>query len=199
MKHWWVPGPADRLRAHVHPPVRRFRAGARRRQEPSAPRSATAWRPITSPMRCSSRRKSGNGKRFKGKSGKRRQSELKPSASEKSAAGLVQCTAMLCGALLSQARELSRSSNRRPARRRVGKVARGPRGGGGATRARRSSFEDRTGFKSIFDGTMKGWDGDPDLLAGRRRHAGRDRNRREPAQGKHLRDLSRRGARRISS
>jgi hypothetical protein len=32
---------------------------------------------------------------------------------------------------------------------------RGPRG------AAPLNFEDRTGFKSIFDGTMKGWDGDP--------------------------------------
>ncbi len=37
MKHWWVPGPPDRLRAHVHSPVRRFREGRRRGQEPSAP------------------------------------------------------------------------------------------------------------------------------------------------------------------
>ena len=36
MKHWWVPGPADRLRAHVHPPVRRFRRGCGRRQVAAA-------------------------------------------------------------------------------------------------------------------------------------------------------------------
>ena len=28
MKHWWVPGPADRLRAHVHAPVRGLSRGA---------------------------------------------------------------------------------------------------------------------------------------------------------------------------
>ena len=32
MKHWWVPGSADRIRALVHPPVRRFSAGRGRRQ-----------------------------------------------------------------------------------------------------------------------------------------------------------------------
>ena len=45
MKHWWVPGPADRLRAHVHPPVRGFRAGASARARPSRRRSATGSRP----------------------------------------------------------------------------------------------------------------------------------------------------------
>ena len=34
MKHWWVPGSPDRLRAHVHPPVRRFRRGAGQRGAP---------------------------------------------------------------------------------------------------------------------------------------------------------------------
>ena len=33
MKHWWVPGLADRLRAHVHPSGRRFPVGGGRRQE----------------------------------------------------------------------------------------------------------------------------------------------------------------------
>ena len=44
--------PADRLRAHVHPPVRRFREAAGDGQEPARRRSATGWRPTTSPTRC---------------------------------------------------------------------------------------------------------------------------------------------------
>ena len=35
------------------------------------------------------------------------------------------------------------------------------RGGGGMRGAQPINFEDRTGFQSIFDGTMKNWDGDP--------------------------------------
>ena len=35
------------------------------------------------------------------------------------------------------------------------------RGGGGPRGAQPLNFEDRTGFQSIFDGTMKNWDGDP--------------------------------------
>ena len=35
------------------------------------------------------------------------------------------------------------------------------RGGGGMRGAQPTNFEDRTGFQSIFDGTMKNWDGDP--------------------------------------
>src|SRR5262245_56626003 len=34
------------------------------------------------------------------------------------------------------------------------------RGGGGMRGAQPLNFEDRTGFQSIFDGTMKNWDGD---------------------------------------
>ncbi len=34
-------------------------------------------------------------------------------------------------------------------------------GGGGMRGAQPLNFEDRAGFESIFDGTMKGWDGDP--------------------------------------
>ena len=45
-------GPADRLRAHVHPPVRRFRAGRGEGQELCRRRSATGWRPTTSPTPC---------------------------------------------------------------------------------------------------------------------------------------------------
>ena len=37
------------------------------------------------------------------------------------------------------------------------------RGGGGPRGASPLNFEDRTGFQSIFDGTMKGWDGDTTL------------------------------------
>jgi hypothetical protein len=35
------------------------------------------------------------------------------------------------------------------------------RGGGGPRGAQPLNFEERTGFVSIFDGTMKNWDGDP--------------------------------------
>jgi hypothetical protein len=35
------------------------------------------------------------------------------------------------------------------------------RGGGGMRGAQPLNFEDRSGFQSIFDGTMKNWDGDP--------------------------------------
>ena len=35
------------------------------------------------------------------------------------------------------------------------------RGGGGPRGATPLNFEERTGFQSIFDGTMKDWDGDP--------------------------------------
>ncbi len=35
------------------------------------------------------------------------------------------------------------------------------RGGGGPRGAAPLNFEERTGFQSIFDGTMKNWDGDP--------------------------------------
>ena len=35
------------------------------------------------------------------------------------------------------------------------------RGGGGMRGAQPLNFEDRAGFQSIFDGTMKNWDGDP--------------------------------------
>ena len=35
------------------------------------------------------------------------------------------------------------------------------RGGGGMRGAQPLNFDDRTGFQSIFDGTMKNWDGDP--------------------------------------
>ena len=45
-------GPADRLRAHVHPPVRRFRRRPRRRARASRRRSATGSRPTTSPTPC---------------------------------------------------------------------------------------------------------------------------------------------------
>lgn len=38
---------------------------------------------------------------------------------------------------------------------------RGQGRGGGPRGAQPLNFEDRTGFESIFDGTMKGWDGDP--------------------------------------
>ena len=40
MKHWWVPGPPDRLRAHLRPPGRRLPPGPRRRQahQPHLPR-----------------------------------------------------------------------------------------------------------------------------------------------------------------
>jgi Domain of Unknown Function (DUF1080) len=45
-----------------------------------------------------------------------------------------------------------------------------PRGPGGAPRGPRGipgpeavPLDDRTGFESIFDGTLKGWDGDPDF------------------------------------
>ena len=55
-------GPADRLRAHVHSPVRGFRAGRRRGQERRRRRSATASRPTTSPTPCSSRRAPSGGK-----------------------------------------------------------------------------------------------------------------------------------------
>ena len=37
------------------------------------------------------------------------------------------------------------------------------RGGGGPLGAQPLNFEDRTGFQSIFDGTMKTWDGDPSI------------------------------------
>ena len=37
------------------------------------------------------------------------------------------------------------------------------RGGGGMRGAQPLNFEDRTGFKSIFDGTLKNWDGDPSI------------------------------------
>ena len=63
MKHWWVPGPADRLRAHLHPSVRRLRGGGGEGQEPRRRPSATVWRPTTSPTRCSSRRSRGSGRR----------------------------------------------------------------------------------------------------------------------------------------
>ena len=55
---------ADRLRAHVHPPVRRLPRGARRRHGAPSPRSAAAWRPIWSPMRCCAPQKPavGNGR-----------------------------------------------------------------------------------------------------------------------------------------
>ena len=36
MKHWWVPGPADRVRAHVHPPGGGFPGGPGRREERGA-------------------------------------------------------------------------------------------------------------------------------------------------------------------
>lgn len=41
----------------------------------------------------------------------------------------------------------------------------GQRGGRGqgASGAQPLNFEDRTGFRSIFDGTMKNWDGDPSI------------------------------------
>jgi len=37
------------------------------------------------------------------------------------------------------------------------------RGGGGLRGAQPVNFEDRAGFQSIFDGTMKNWDGDPSI------------------------------------
>jgi hypothetical protein len=37
----------------------------------------------------------------------------------------------------------------------------GQRGGGGGRGAQPLNMDDRTGFESIFDGTMKNWDGDP--------------------------------------
>ena len=37
------------------------------------------------------------------------------------------------------------------------------RGGGGMRGAQPLNFDDRTGFQSIFDGTMKNWDGDPSI------------------------------------
>ncbi len=37
------------------------------------------------------------------------------------------------------------------------------RGGGGMRGAEPVNFEDRAGFQSIFDGTMKNWDGDPSI------------------------------------
>ena len=37
------------------------------------------------------------------------------------------------------------------------------RGGGGMRGAQPINFEDRSGFQSIFDGTMKNWDGDPSI------------------------------------
>jgi hypothetical protein len=46
-----------------------------------------------------------------------------------------------------------------------GQQAQGRRGGGGGAQGglKPVAFEDRTGFKPIFDGTsLKGWDGDPD-------------------------------------
>ena len=37
----------------------------------------------------------------------------------------------------------------------------GQRGGGGGRGAQPLNMDDRSGFESIFDGTMKNWDGDP--------------------------------------
>src|SRR5262249_41601366 len=40
---------------------------------------------------------------------------------------------------------------------------RGQGRGGGPRGAQPLTFEDRAGFQSIFDGTMKNWDGDPSI------------------------------------
>ena len=69
MKQLVGAGPADRLRAHLHPPVRRLPAGRRRGQERPRRPSATRSRPITSATPCSSRRAPSGGKPFRDKHG----------------------------------------------------------------------------------------------------------------------------------
>ncbi len=63
MKHWWVPGPPDRLRAHVRPPGRRLPRepgqGRSRRPRPSA----TPWPPRPSATPCSTRPSTASGNR----------------------------------------------------------------------------------------------------------------------------------------
>jgi hypothetical protein len=69
--------------------------------------------------------------------------------------GVCATTALLCVAALSaQAPAGQAPAGQQPAQ------GRGP-GRGGPRGAAAINFEDRTGFNSIFDGTMKGWDGDP--------------------------------------
>ena len=63
-------------------------------------------------------------------------------------AGVCSVTALLLAAVLSAQAPAGQGREGRG-------QGRGPRG------AAPLNFEDRTGFKSIFDGTMKGWDGDP--------------------------------------
>ena len=64
MKHWWVPGLADRLRAHVHPPGRRFPLGHGRRAAMRSPPSAKGCAPTMSPMPCWHRPPTVIGSRF---------------------------------------------------------------------------------------------------------------------------------------
>jgi hypothetical protein len=74
--------------------------------------------------------------------------------------GVCATTALLCAVALSaqapagQAPAGQAPAGQQPAQGR-GQGRGGPRG------AAALNFEDRTGFQSIFDGTMKGWDGDP--------------------------------------
>ena len=67
-------------------------------------------------------------------------------------------TALLFAAALSA----QAPAGQAPAGQPQGGQGREGRGGGRGPRgAAPLNFEDRTGFESIFDGTMKGWDGDP--------------------------------------
>ncbi len=75
--------------------------------------------------------------------------------------------AFVAGALVlpahgAAAREQQPAGGQPPAAGQQGRgEGRGPRGGGGPRGAQPLNLEDRTGFESIFDGTLKGWDGDP--------------------------------------
>jgi hypothetical protein len=77
--------------------------------------------------------------------------------------GLVAMTALLCAAVLSAQPPAGQPpAGQTPAgeaQRGQGREGRGQ--GRGPRGAAPLNFEDRTGFKAIFDGTMKGWDGDP--------------------------------------
>ena len=52
MKHWWVPGLQIGYEHTFIHQFADFLAGRGEGQEPARRRSATAWRPTTSPTRC---------------------------------------------------------------------------------------------------------------------------------------------------